>query len=389
MRKLTIAFLAGIMLLDVSSLLAQEADTQDELPEKQVTFYNTYAYQTGDTWTIPIKLWVHEEPDFVRRLAARTARSQLQSKTGIDELTSEQEVRFATRADGFIADSESRETVRFLFEGDPDSTIYQITDENGRTRTDRNGLIEGSIVLTSDKMTRLLQAQNSSDGWLTVRAISDDHHGIGKIKRISRVGLSVISDVDDTIKITEIPLGEEAVLKNTFFREFLAAPCMAALYATFDDNTSFHYVSGGPWQLYQPLADFLFSQSAGFPAGSFHMKDVRTNPFESESYADIWRLVASGSQQVTVEQKIGQISTLLERFPERQFILIGDSGERDPEVFFNIKADYADRDIRFYIRDVADAINEHPDRLEGMAVIAPMADPEGRCSITEPEDPDL
>ena len=169
--------------------------------------------------------------------------------------------------------------------------------------------------------------------------------------------------------MTNIPSGEAEVLKNTFFREFTAAPCMADLYQSYGDDVPFHYVSGGPWQMYGPLAEFLFGDEAGFPEGTFHMKNVRTNPFESESYEDIWKLIGSGSQQVTLEQKIGQISALLQDFPQRDFVLIGDSGEKDPEVFAAIRERFPDQVAEIQIRDVVNHANAKPERLQGMTII--------------------
>ena len=370
------AVLLLALVLQSGCAIAQEA-----LPEKRVIFYSTYAFHVTDSWQIPLKLWVYEEPDFARRLAARAIRGELQQRAEITELSSLQSDRFFFRSHAFIADSESREEIILQFDGDPDSTQFQVLGTDGRTGTDRNGLLEGLLTISHEKAQALLAAQNSADGWLSFRAVSAEHEGAGRVRLIAPKGISVISDVDDTIKITEIPLGEKAVLNNTFFAEFQAAPCMARMFSAMDPDTAFHYVSGGPWQMYQPLQDFLFSAPIGFPEGSFHMKDVRTNPFESESYEDIWSLIASGSQQVTYEQKIRQISVLLQRFPSRQFILIGDSGEQDPEVFAEIRRHFAGQLAEIRIRDVVNAAENAPDRLQGMTVILPGADETGNCQL--------
>lgn len=359
------------------------AVAQQEVPENHVTFYTTYGSLGVDGWEVPLKVWVYEEPDFVRRLAAKAALGELQDRAGITQLSTDQEDRFIFRTHGFIADSESNEVVLFRFDNDPDGTVFQIRDSLGRARTDRNGLIEGVVILSDEKAKALLVAQDSSNGWLTFSAISEDHGGVGRVRLIEPQGLSVISDVDDTTKITEIPAGEKAVLNNTFFEEFRATPCMADMYSSMDSDTTFHYVSGGPWQMYEPLREFLFSEESGFPEGSFHMKNVRTNPFESESYQDIWSLIASGSQQVTFEQKVGQITALLRQFPERQFILIGDSGEKDPEVFAEIRKEFADQLSEIRIRDVVNAAEEAPERLKGMTVILPDSDSEGACTFVQ------
>ena len=362
-------------------LLAAQSFAQDQAPEKRVTFYTTYGYLENDIWTIPLKAWVHEAPDFARRFVAAAARKELQQRARIAELNDAQIARFTHRVEGFIADSESRETVRFVFDADPESIVYRLRGAAGESSTDRNGLIQGKINVTREKAAELLERQDATNGWLSFRVKSAEHSGSGRVRLIRPDGVSVISDVDDTIKVTQIPSGEAAVLNNTFFRPFIATPCMAARYSAMDPDTAFHYVSGGPWQMYKPLQEFLLPDNAGFPEGSFHMKDVRTNPFETASYTDIWALLTAGSQQVTFEQKVRQISMLLGQFPGRKFILIGDSGERDPEVFAEILATHGEQIQEIYIRDVVNAVVEDPQRLRKMSVILPAADDHGACIV--------
>ena len=358
-----------ILVLAVCTSSCSWADEVDDVPENRVTFYTTYGAQQDNNWVIPLRIWVHEEPDLARELMAKAVREELVERAGMPELDQVQKDRFMYRADGFIADSESRETISFSFDVDPENRQYRLRNAEGDSDTDRNGLIEGTITLPNATAQILLTAQDSDSGWLTFRAVSEDHGGVGRVRLIGAEGVSVISDVDDTTKVTNIPSGEAEVLKNTFFREFTAAPCMADLYQSYGDDVPFHYVSGGPWQMYGPLAEFLFGDEAGFPEGTFHMKNVRTNPFESESYEDIWKLIGSGSQQVTLEQKIGQISALLQDFPQRDFVLIGDSGEKDPEVFAAIRERFPDQVAEIQIRDVVNHANAKPERLQGMTII--------------------
>jgi len=377
MSRLLITVIALVLSHPVDSVAA------DPVAENRVTFYTTYGVPNDEGWLIPLRIWVHEKPDLARELLARAVRDELAERAGIDELNQEQKDRFMHRADGFIADSESREAVMFSFDDDPASRIYRLRDENGGTTTDRNGLIEGTITISREMALALQMAQGSDNGWLTLQAVSEDHFGVGRVRLIGARGVSIISDVDDTVKVTNIPSGEAEVLRNTFFREFKAAPCMADLYRSFDEDVSFHYVSGGPWQMYAPLAEFLFSAQTGFPEGSFHMKDVRTNPFESESYQDIWKLIGEGSEQATFEQKVRQISTLLRQYPHRQFILIGDSGERDPEVFAAIRKQFPEQVIEIRIRDVVNDARVRPERLKDMLVIPPAPAAEFDCQVLQ------
>ncbi len=96
-------------------------------------------------------------------------------------------------------------------------------------------------------------------------------------------GLSVISDVDDTIKVTQIPAGSSTVIRNTFLRPFVAAPENGdALSAV--EGRSFHYVSGSPWQLYEPLSQFAEGPDGQYPRGTWHMKTVTKNLLSGDTW---------------------------------------------------------------------------------------------------------
>ncbi|HEV2843256.1 MAG TPA: App1 family protein, partial [Thermoanaerobaculia bacterium] len=143
-------------------------------------------------------------------------------------------------------------------------------------------------------------------------------------------------------------------------------PEMAAMYKGLQ-GASFHYVSGGPWQLYEPLSEFLFSEGIGFPEGTFHMKNVRKNLLSANSWEDLKVLVTNES--ATMDQKLSQISEIMRRFPERKFILIGDSGEKDPEVYRKIRERFHDQVLEIRIRDVVNDRERNPGRLQGMTII--------------------
>lgn len=328
--------------------------------ENEVVFYNTFGYQDGDEWIIPMRIHVHHSRDRIENWTTAVAAWRYDSNE-------EEEQIFRTRIDDFVSDSEWRETVEFVFENDPHERVYQIQDQGGSfPRTDMNGHKEGFITLSASRADSLLQFQNSENGWLTVRAASDRHNGTGTVQLVSPQGLSVVSDVDDTVKITELPGGSDIVIQNTFFKEFTASPGMADLYRDWD-NAVFHYVTGAPWQLYQPLSTFLFDDEQGFPKGSFHMKNARTNIFNLDSWRDFRTLFTN--KEVTYEQKLGQITNLFTTFPEREFILVGDSGERDPEIYSAIREQFPDRVREIIIRDVVNARELNPERLEGMTII--------------------
>ena len=325
--------------------------------QENVLFYPAYGYLKNDAWQIPLQAWVQEDRALLEALA------DLPGKLGITERRELQ--NFHQRIRAFMADSKSRQRVMFRFEQDPEQQEYALQDNNGESqKSGLNGLVEGVLSLPVAKAEDLLRQQNSQSGWLTFQASSAGHSGTGRIQLIPPTGLSIVSDIDDTVKVTEIPAGKEVVVRNTFLRDFVAAPEMAAMYQQFDHAT-FHYVSGGPFQLYAPLSEFLLQ--AGFPEGTFHMKVIPKHLLSLHTWEGLARLVVNPA--ATFDHKIKEISELLRRFPQREFILIGDSGERDPEIYAQLRREFKAQIKEIRIRDVVNDQENNKARLAEMTII--------------------
>ena len=239
-----------------------------------------------------------------------------------DGLDDQEKRLLAERVADFLADNDFGEEVTFRFVGDPANETFHFDGE----RTDFNGIVRKSLFLPDQRAREIAQRQTATNDWLVLEARYRDVVGTGRIKLLRPDGVSVVSDIDDTIRVTDIPAGRAVVLRNTFLRPFVAVPGMGERYRGYGRQVDFHYVSGGPWQLYRVLAPFLITES-GFPAGTFHMKNVPTHPASPESWR-AWRdLVADDA---TVNHKKDEIGALIRACPGRQFILIGDSGGEGP-----------------------------------------------------------
>jgi phosphatidate phosphatase APP1 len=152
-------------------------------------------------------------------------------------------------------------------------------------------------------------------------------------------GLSIISDIDDTIKMTEATSRSE-MLANTFLRPFEVVEGMVELYQAWHaQGADFHYVSSSPWQLYQPLAELC--RASNFPAGSMHLRYFRMR----DEMFKRWRPVRNN-------KKVGIIGSILKWLPKRQFVLIGDSGERDPEVYRFLAKRFPNQVVAILIRNL-------------------------------------
>jgi phosphatidate phosphatase APP1 len=98
------------------------------------------------------------------------------------------------------------------------------------------------------------------------------------------------------------------------------------------------YVSSSPWNLYDLLVDFLTLK--GLPKGPLLLRDLGL---------DRQKFIKSGHGT----HKIAQVDRLFEMYPDLPFILIGDSGQHDPEIYKQVVERDPDRVLAIYIRDVS------------------------------------
>lgn len=324
---------------------------------EEVTFFPTYGYREGNGWNINVRGWVHQNRSHLNKIVTKLMTALVTVK---DKCDSAEMTNFQSRSNDFEDDDKSLEKVIIKFDSDPDAKLYEFNN-----RSDANGIVELDLTLTDDRAKQLLASEKSANGWLTYSAVSDEHTGRGRIRLIEPDGVSLISDIDDTIKVTDIPAGKDTVLRNTFCRDFKSLPEMAKSYSDLGD-VPVHYVSGGPQQMFGPLYDFLIIEPGGFPEGTFHLNFFPKNFLSADT-----RRLAVGGFKSTFDHKVEEITKLMKRFPRRQFILIGDSGEVDPEVYKKIRSERPEQVKEIRIRDLINDAdpNANPYRLEGMVVI--------------------
>ena len=168
---------------------------------------------------------------------------------------------------------------------------------------------------------------------------SEKLSGAKKIEIIEPTGVSLISDIDDTVKHSAIASGAKEIFRNTFVRalEELTVDGVAEWYSSLlKMGVEFHYVSNAPWQLY-PLLERYF-KLVGLPPGSFHLKQYSG--------------MLQGIFEPTAERKKSSLERILNDFPDRKFILVGDSGEADLEVYTDTVLAHPGRILGIFIRDI-------------------------------------
>lgn len=294
--------------------------------DERVVFFPTAAKLAEDakTWSVPIHGWIFEpEEDDYSRAAALAV---LQSALG---LTSDDAAAktFAHRLRPFLVDNERRKRI-----------VVRVGQETwALPPSDPDGHFAGTFPIPAETAARL-----AVGGRLAFRAVAGDEQRefTGNAHLIPPDGVSVISDIDDTVKITEVRDKRKA-LDNTFCQPFRAVAGMAARYqAWVEAGVAVHFVSNSPWQLYEPLQQFF--QDAGFPPATFAMKRFRLKDPDS-----VRKLLDDAG-----ESKHAAIGRFLQDYPRRRFVLIGDSGERDPEIYGAVAQQAPARILRIFIRDV-------------------------------------
>lgn len=294
--------------------------------DESVILYPALATRTRAGWEVQLHGIVFEPER--HRLMTRALRRIL----GFDEedITAAEAATFNERCQYFLVDNERGKKFSILLDGTP--CLLGSSAANGHFQTRLVWKPSGSAL-----------AAAATNGTLSLKVGFNDTGGrtaLLEVHCLEPTGLSVISDIDDTIKVSDV-LNRKALLKNTFCCPFKPVAGMADVYHTWEKSLDarFHYVSASPWQLYLPLSGFL--QSNGFPAGTFHLKEFRV---KDRSALALFESPA--------RYKTAVIEPLLRQFPKRQFVLVGDSGEKDPEVYGALVRKFPDQVRCIFIRDV-------------------------------------
>ncbi len=322
------------------------APVQQHASDEHLQFYPSTARRLPDGGlALRVEAWVYE------RETRPGLRSILARYLSIDRsaLSDEDRARYDERTQLFRFDSERGKNIRIV--GDDGAS-------HALPRTRSNGRSSAEVILSA--------APPRDDIWITFRGALPGSKSrdvlsdvAGRALWVPETGLSLVSDIDDTIKDSNVLIRRELLL-NTFVRPFAVVSGMAERYRGFaqtQPDLRLHYVSGSPHQLYPALTNFL--DSAQFPPGSLHLRDVdlRTELF--------------GEKGGTRAHKSAVIRRLIADFPNRRFILIGDSGEQDPEIYAMLAREHPERVLAIWIRDVTGQSRDHPRYSSTFSAISP------------------
>lgn len=307
--------------------LAARALASDE----QVLFVPGTARSVGaDRIELDVHAWIYEHEERPR-LASAFARYLRFDRTAAAAADRE---RYDRRTRLFLVDSENRKRIALHL---PDGSRVELP------RTRRGGRSDARVTMAASGR----QPDAHWIGFSVDLPAGDTRRFEGRALYVPERGLSVISDIDDTIKDSGVA-DRRTLLLNTFVRPFEAVPGMAARYRRLADaqGVRFHYVSSSPIQLLTPLLAFL--EEAGFPEGSLHLRE-----------ATAWRTLIPREARAQALKRAA-IARLIGDFPQRDFVLVGDAGEADPEIYAAIARDHPARVCAILIRDPSGAGRDAP-----------------------------
>lgn len=168
---------------------------------------------------------------------------------------------------------------------------------------------------------------------------------------------AVVSDLDDTVIKTKstdtlqqiaIVFGKGAHTR-TPFRGIAALYRALQLGADDRGRNPMFYVSKSGWNLYDLFTEFMDAND--IPLGPLFLTDLRVVDDPSP---------VVGSQS----HKFESIDELIRVYPELPFVLLGDSGMRDPELYLNLAQAHPGRVKAVYIHDVSGAErDDHVDEI--------------------------
>jgi phosphatidate phosphatase APP1 len=161
----------------------------------------------------------------------------------------------------------------------------------------------------------------------------------------------VISDIDDTILVSHstnvIKKLRLMLFKNAYTR--LPFEGVAGFYRALNKGASgkchnpIFYVSSSQWNLFDLLYDFC--RFRNIPKGVFLLQELK--PFKT-----LKKLIKPQSGIAKHAHKLDKIRSILTTFQYLDFVLIGDSGQKDAEIYRQVAMEFPGRILSIYIRDI-------------------------------------
>lgn len=329
----------GIIVVSILSWGCMKAAAAQSMirSDESLIFFPTAASApaAGEPWKFRVHGWVFEEEadSKTRRAILKTA------QIGFGQFAENESVELLHRRLGrFLVDNERGKLVSI-----------RIAEKSFPLEpSDADGHFHGQVELAAEVVER--QRNGKRLEYQAVMPNDDERIFNGHVYLIRAESPLVISDIDDTVKVTEVQEKRRAI-RNSLLRPFVPVAGMSELYQVWESaGASFYFVSGSPWQLFPDLAEFF--EEHRFPASAMTLRPMRFKEIRVLELLD-----------APENYKLAAIRHLLKTHPAQLVMLVGDSGERDPEVYGQIAREFPDRVRRIFIRNVTSE-NRESDRMQ-------------------------
>lgn len=215
--------------------------------------------------------------------------------------------------------------------------LIDASNEDMVPLTNSEGWLNFEISYADSSLKREILHQNRFPGEMLIPSEKADY--------------GVVSDIDDTILHTGVVSSLKwRVLINTVFTRAISRKPLegaAELYHQLHRGPSgenanpIFYVSHSPWNLYRYLE--LFLQTNNFPKGPILLRSM----------------ASFKNRKPEKPHKQHEILNILKTYPNLPFVLFGDSGEKDADIYIDIAKQYPKQVKAIYLRSVNDSKRMH------------------------------
>jgi phosphatidate phosphatase APP1 len=221
---------------------------------------------------------------------------------------------------------------RFLTLEWPDAEVeVEVAGVRAATSSDASGLVDSALAAHPPPGPAVARLATGGRGVAATVHVAADTAAVG-----------IVCDIDDTVWITELhhPLRAawRTLRHSSGGRQ--PVPGMAALLAWLHaqhPGAPVIYLSNGPWNLAGPVERFL--ERHGFPPGALLMTD--------------WGLTPRGWFRDGRAHKAGALRRVSADLPSVRWVLVGDDGEHDPDLYAAFAAEHPDRVAAIALRQVS------------------------------------
>ncbi len=293
--------------------------------DEDVILYPGYLYLDSSLKEYSLKIHIHvfkkKEDSLKRKILIENLKDHFITSDDIDSKVFEERMR------SFLVDNKRDKKISISVFGE--SFTLNPTEANGHSITE--------IKISPDKIGQK-ELTNKLVEVKVNPSKKNNKTNKGIIYIIREHSTCLISDIDDTIKISDVR-NKKNLIQNSFVNPFKPVFGMQEFYTNLQSSNvdCFIFVSASPWQMYSVLNDFFSREK--FPSSLYAMKYFRIKD------SDFFNLFEKPEVY-----KIEAIEPFIKEWKTVKFILVGDSGEKDPEAYASLAVKYPERITKVYIR---------------------------------------